>query len=127
MRRWWGIGILAVLLCLGTFHAAGAHATLARSDPPANSELASSPAAIRLWFSEGVEPKFSAFTLLDARGQTVSTPASQVDPTDSTQLFMQPPALPNGLYTLVGGITESCNPLGRYPALSRRVNRRVRQ
>ncbi|HVO71093.1 MAG TPA: copper resistance protein CopC [Aggregatilineaceae bacterium] len=101
MRRWWGIGILAVLLCLGTFRAAGAHATLVRSDPPANSELAASPAAIRLWFSEGVEPKFSAFTLLDARGQTVNTPASQVDPTDSTQLFMQPPALPNGLYTVV--------------------------
>jgi methionine-rich copper-binding protein CopC len=101
MRRWWAIGILAALLCLVSFGTAGAHATLVRSNPPANSELASSPAEIRLWFSEGVEPKFSTFTLLDTNGQTVNTPTSQVDPADNTQLFMRPPALPNGLYTVV--------------------------
>src|SRR5260221_8725906 len=101
MRRRWCIVSLMILLVLLTFQAVWAHATLVRSEPLANSVLAAAPAEIRLWFSENIEPKFSAFVLLDSNGKTVNTPVSQPDPADALELFMQPGALPNGLYTVV--------------------------
>ncbi|MEP7287604.1 MAG: FixH family protein [Chloroflexota bacterium] len=93
--------LMAVGFAVGDVEHVSAHATLIRSKPAANAALAQSPQEIRLWFSEIVEPKFSSFTLVDANGTTVSTPVSQADPADATQLFMRPDKLPDGLYTVV--------------------------
>ncbi len=48
-----------------------AHARLVRSTPAANSTLATSPAAIRLWFSEQPELQLSAVELRDSAGTLV--------------------------------------------------------
>lgn len=77
-----------------------AHANLSRSDPAANASLDTSPIEIRLWFTEPLEPEFSHFTLRDSTGALISTPESQGDPADPTQLFMQPGSLATGLYTV---------------------------
>jgi len=77
-----------------------AHANLSRSNPPANASLDQSPAEIRLWFTETLEPELSRFTLRDSNGSLVNTAPSQVDSTDSTQVFMEPSELLDGLYTV---------------------------
>ena len=92
---------LVIMLGLLAVQIASAHATLVRSDPPANSVLASPPTEIRLWFSEAVEPEFSHFTLRDSHNQTVDTLPSQVDPSDAKQMFLKLGKLPNGVYTVV--------------------------
>jgi copper transport protein len=87
------VGLMAV-------HTASAHATLVRSDPPANSVLPAPPADIRLWFTEALEPDYSHVTLRDIHSQPLDTLPSQVDPTDSKQMFLKPGKLPEGLYTV---------------------------
>lgn len=84
-----------------------AHANLARSDPPANASLDQSPAEIRLWFTEPLEPEFSRFTLRDSSGSVVGTASSQVDSTDTTQMFMQSGELPDGLYTVAWRVVST--------------------
>ena len=47
---------------------AAAHANLASSDPPANSELDEAPGRIIIWFTEPIEPSLSEIRVLDAAG-----------------------------------------------------------
>ena len=100
MGRGWSLWTGFVLMLLMAAPVL-AHANLARSSPVANSSLMHAPDEIRLWFTEAVEPDYSSFSLRDSSGNPVPTPHSQVDPTDPKQLFMQPGALPHGLYTVV--------------------------
>jgi copper transport protein len=100
MRRLTGWGVCLLLLALYTT-TVRAHSNLERSEPAANASLAQSPDEIRLWFTEPVEAAFSGFTLLDSSGTQVETVASQVDPADDQQLFMDITTLPDGLYTVV--------------------------
>jgi copper transport protein len=77
-----------------------AHAILAGSDPPANAILAESPAQIRLWFSEPLEPRFSGFELRDISGKVVASPSAQVTSADTHLIAMSPGKLADGLYTV---------------------------
>lgn len=102
VRQW-----LLALLCAVTLavlpiaaRTSYAHAVLVQSDPVANAVLAESPAEIRLWFTEPLEPAYSSFQLRDAMGALVATPPSIVDPADDHLLVMTPGELPDGLYTL---------------------------
>lgn len=95
----------ALILLLFLFFAVvvspvGAHANLLRSDPTPSATLDSAPQTISLWFTEAVEPDFSTITLLDVKGNTVSTPPSAVDPADSKHMTLAPAALPDGVYTV---------------------------
>ena len=96
----WRILIVGIVLGLLTVQTASAHATLIRSDPPANSVLTTSPAAIHLWFTETLEPDFSHFTLRNSRSQVVDTLPSQVDPNDPKSMVLTLGKLPNGVYTV---------------------------
>lgn len=86
-----------------------AHANLARSTPAANASLQDSPNEIRLWFTEAVEPNYSHFSLHDTNGNQVETQPSQVDPTDTHQMFMPMDKLPNGLYTVVWRVVSAAD------------------
>jgi len=52
--------------------AAAAHAMLEQAEPAAGAVLHQSPAALRLRFSEQLEPAFSVATVTDQRGQSVT-------------------------------------------------------
>jgi copper transport protein len=97
VARW----IVLSLLLLAGAQPVWSHAVLARSEPPPNARLAAAPAEIRLWFTEPVEPAFSAIELRDSQGRVVAAAPGQVDATDPHQLYMQPGALAEGLYTVV--------------------------
>ncbi|MFN8373435.1 MAG: copper resistance protein CopC [Anaerolineae bacterium] len=107
MRRL--IVCLLLILLLNTALPASAHANLARSEPAANTVLAEAPAEIRLWFTEPLEPNFSRIRLQDAGGAPVDTAASQIDTTDSTQMFLSLDDLPDGLYTVVWQVVSAAD------------------
>jgi copper transport protein len=77
-----------------------AHALLLRSIPDANAALDRAPAQVELFFSEAVDPTFSAIKVLDANGQPVDNSDNQVDPVDATHLTVSLRSLPDGIYTV---------------------------
>jgi copper resistance protein C len=63
--------IVALLLSLGLFNMALAHAKLVSSDPAAGAKLTSAPAKITLVFDEEIDATESKFTVADAKGALV--------------------------------------------------------
>lgn len=99
LRRVLVLVLLAVpLLAAGL---ADAHAKLARSDPPASSTLRGTPPEVRLWFTENLEPAFSAAQLLDGERRQVDGAVAQVDAVNAALLRMRLPALGPGQYRVV--------------------------
>ena len=75
-----------------------AHAELVRSIPEANARLDRSPARIDLYFSESVEQNLKEIVLYNSGGALLETPPARLDPADPTHLFVDLPALPDGVY-----------------------------
>ncbi len=107
--RWVVLATIAMIYMLSINGQISAHANLLRSSPSANEILDSPPSEIRLWFTEPLEGQFSHFRLHDIDGEVVSTPSSQIDGSDPTQLLMQPGDLPDGLYTIIWGVVSSAD------------------
>src|SRR5690242_7320106 len=82
--------VIIVLSGLLSAYSVQAHASLIRSEPAANAVIPKTPTEVRLWFSEPVEPRFSKFSLIDTKGATVDTLASQVDTSDPLQMYIKP-------------------------------------
>ena len=80
---------------------AEAHAKLSRSDPPSASTLRAAPPEVRLWFTENLEPAFSAAHLLDGERQRVDGIEGRVDAVNAALLRMALPPLPPGRYTVI--------------------------
>jgi methionine-rich copper-binding protein CopC len=77
---------------------ADAHAFLDQAVPPVGSAVPASPKEIRLTFSEGVEPRFSAIELATSDGRTIATGPAVRDPGDDKQLVLAVPPLAPGRY-----------------------------
>ncbi len=80
---------------------ASAHATLVRSIPAAQDQLKAPPAAIDLWFSEPMEPRFSTMELFGSDGTTRTLDGVRVDEGDPHHLSGLPKSLTPGIYTVV--------------------------
>jgi methionine-rich copper-binding protein CopC len=80
---------------------AEAHAKLSRSDPPGASTLRAAPAEVRLWFTENLEPSFSAAHLIDGERRRLDGVDGRVDPVNAALLRMALPPLGPGRYTVV--------------------------
>jgi hypothetical protein len=80
---------------------AEAHAKLARSEPASASTLRAAPSEVKLWFTENLEPSFSAAHLLDAQRRRVDAVEGRVDTADAALLRMALPPLAAGRYTVV--------------------------
>ena len=80
---------------------ASAHANLADAEPAPNSVLDKPPSKITIWFTEPLEPSFSAIEVLDSQGDRVDNDDSAVDPRDPTVMSVTVKEdLPNGAYTV---------------------------
>jgi methionine-rich copper-binding protein CopC len=77
---------------------ASAHAFLDRADPPVGGTVAAPPAAIRLSFSETIEPAFSGIELTTADGRAVPTGRAALDLANARALVLPLPRLPPGRY-----------------------------
>ena len=96
-----GVGaaaLLGLILAITPAAPVGAHAFLERADPRVGSTVHGSPDAVRLWFTERLEPAYSRFEVVDDKGRPVSIGQTQVDPADPRSLRALVPALPPGRY-----------------------------
>ena len=77
---------------------AGAHAFLDHATPAVGSAVRASPAQVKLWFTQKLEPAFSSVRVLDRSGKQVDKGDPQVDRADATLLFVSLPQLVPGTY-----------------------------
>ena len=92
------LGVLGWWLLFPTL--AAAHANLASSDPPANSELETAPGRIIIWFTEPIEPDLSEIRVLDASGKQVDLGDSVVDDLNPLAMSVGLSDVPDGTYTV---------------------------
>ncbi len=93
-----GLMLAAVLLGMPP---AFAHASLTGTAPKADASITTSPAEIRLVFSEELVAKFSGIELRDQTGKIVETGPAAVDPEDKKRLIIPVKAtLTLGTYTV---------------------------
>ena len=100
---WKGVALALVFaaLVLSRPDSASAHANLADADPAPNSVLDTPPSRITIWFTEPLEPSFSAIEVLDSRGSRLDNDDSAVDPRNPTVMYVTlQDDLPNGTYTV---------------------------
>ena len=89
------VGAVALLLALGS---ALAHPTVVGSIPKNGAALASPPTAMRILFSEAVEPAFTTVKVIDGAGRSIGSEPARPDPTDAKAVVVALPALAAGAY-----------------------------
>lgn len=89
---------LAAAALFGAVNAALAHAFLDHASPAVGSTVPAAPPLVRLWFSQELEPAFSAVTVTDKAGNRVDRGDSSVDAKDPTELHAGLKPLPPGTY-----------------------------
>jgi len=91
----------ALLSGLLTASAVFAHAHLKGQYPAADAEVAASPQALTLNFSEGIEPQFSGVAITGARQQIIRTGSAKRNENDKKQMIvpLEQPLTP-GKYTV---------------------------
>jgi len=90
---------LAMFLTLAS--GALGHAFLDHATPAVGSAVRAAPAAVRIWFSEELEPAFSTIKILDAKGNVIASSDKAVDASDRKLLRLPVPPLPPGTYRVV--------------------------
>jgi copper resistance protein C len=97
-----GIACACVLFAItAAISGAAAHAFLDHAAPPVGSAVPGSPAQVRLWFTQELEPAFSTLRVLSADGRQVDKQDKQVDGADPTLLEVSLPPLVPGRYRVV--------------------------
>ena len=93
--------LLGVVLACLLPQPALAHSRLVSSTPTAGAQLATSPAALVLVFSEGAQLQFSSFAVLDRTRRHYETPSAPILDTTNRQVTVPlQPTLPPGAYTV---------------------------
>lgn len=92
--------VLAAFAPLLVPESASGHASLLRSDPHASSSLLTSPARVRLWFSEPVEHRFSGIEVYDVNRGRVDTGDFRLEGADGKSASTGLKTLVDGTYTV---------------------------
>jgi methionine-rich copper-binding protein CopC len=78
-----------------------AHAFLQHSDPAVGGKVNSSPAEVRIWFTEAIEPAFSTIQVFNAAGKQLDRKDTHQDPSNHSLLRVSLPRLGPGTYKVV--------------------------
>ena len=78
--------------------AAFAHAFLDHAVPAVGASVSAAPTEVRLFYTQSLEPTFSAATISSADGQPIATGAAAVDPQNPMELVLKLPPLAPGHY-----------------------------
>jgi methionine-rich copper-binding protein CopC len=97
MKRW-SSRLLAFASAMTFASLAGAHAFLDHATPAVGSAVRASPAQVKLWFTQQLEPAFSTARVSDRSGKQVDKRDPQVDRADATLLRVSLPQLAPGTY-----------------------------
>jgi methionine-rich copper-binding protein CopC len=84
-----------------TAGSAAGHAVLQRAEPRVESRLKRPPDEVKLYFSERLEPAYSALRVVNERDEQVDRRDSRVDRADPTLLRATLPSLPPGTYKVL--------------------------
>lgn len=90
------VAILA--MSLGFAPRASPHTVLDHASPAAGSTMHRPPTQIKLWFTERIEPAFSALQVVDVSGKRVDEGDQQYDPAYPKLLIATVPPLGPGTY-----------------------------
>jgi methionine-rich copper-binding protein CopC len=93
--------VFALLLMMVAISEVGAHAFLDHAAPAVGSVIHGSPAQVRLWFTQELEPAFSTVKVLDRNGTQVDKQDKQVDRANPALLQVSLPELAPGKYRVV--------------------------
>src|SRR5439155_1430318 len=102
---------------------AAGHAVLQRAEPRVESTQKRSPDEVKLYFTERLEPVYSAVRVLDDRGVQIDRRDSRVDRANPALLRATLPPLPAGTYTVRWRVTASCSGSRRSWRLARTSGR----
>jgi copper resistance protein C len=91
--------VLAGIATLGA-PAAQAHAFLDHASPAVGSTVSTAPPALRMWFTEQLEPVFTTATVTDKSGNNVGAGPARVNPKSAIELEVPLKKLPPGTYTV---------------------------
>jgi methionine-rich copper-binding protein CopC len=89
---------LSAALASGLPIPALAHAFLDHAVPAVGSIVAAAPAAVQMFYTQPLEPAFSAATLEGADGTPIATPPASIDPQNPMELVLKLPKLAPGHY-----------------------------
>jgi copper resistance protein C len=92
--------ILTFGLMLITTGIAWAHAYLDHASPRVGNTVSQAPKEVMLWFTEKIEPAFSAIEVRNEQGALVSSGKATVVG-DRTQMRVPVKALPSGIYKVI--------------------------
>jgi methionine-rich copper-binding protein CopC len=93
--------LAAVLLAVAPVAPAFAHAFPDHSVPAVGGTITQSPAEIRIWFTQKLEPAFSVIEVTDASGGRVDQNDAKVDVQDPTLLRVSVKPLAPGTYKVM--------------------------
>jgi methionine-rich copper-binding protein CopC len=91
------IFLVAVLLAGGPT-AALAHAFLDHAVPGVGATVTAAPAEVQMFYTQALEPAFSAATLEGADGKPIATGPAAIDPHNPLELVLKLPQLAPGHY-----------------------------
>jgi copper resistance protein C len=78
-----------------------AHAFLDHAEPKVGSMVTNSPAEVKIWFTQNLEPAFSKLEVQDAQGEEVDKKDAHLDAKDKSLFLVSLPQLPAGTYTVI--------------------------
>jgi copper transport protein len=96
----WGFALAGPALAGPATPVVLGHSQLVTSAPAAGEVVATSPAELRLVFSEPIEPTYTRLDLIGPDGATVAASIGAPDPADRYTLIAPLPALADGVYTV---------------------------
>jgi copper transport protein len=99
-RRAAFVGAFVAVGLLLVSPAAHAHALLRSSDPAGGAQLAKSPSAVVLSFTEDPDPTLSIVHVIDQNGNNVEKGKAHAVPGHADELTVDLGSLPNGVYTV---------------------------
>jgi copper resistance protein C len=91
-------GVLSVVVLVVCITSASAHAFIDHAEPAVGSRLGSPPKAVKIWFTERLEPALSKIQVFDSRGSEVDNQDTKVDPANPQLLLVSLPAIKIGKY-----------------------------
>lgn len=96
VQRW----VLVGAFFLAAESPAWAHAFLDHAEPKIGSTVTNSPAEVKIWYTQELEPAFSSIVVKDAQGNEVDKKDIHVSKRNQALLEVSLPKLPPGTYTV---------------------------
>jgi methionine-rich copper-binding protein CopC len=93
------LGLLLIVVAGST--TLEAHAFLQHAEPAVGSAVPTPPGEVRIWFTEKIEPAFSAIQVFDASGKEVDKRDVHLDRSNQASLRVSLPPLRAGMYKVV--------------------------